>query len=63
MLRSMITATNTMNQLQQQLDAIGHNLANIDTNGYKKNEHNLSRIDETRAEQSAGSSKRNRQID
>lgn len=36
MLRSMITATNTMNQLQQQLDAIGHNLANIDTNGYKK---------------------------
>ncbi|MED1438583.1 flagellar hook-basal body protein [Aeribacillus composti] len=36
MLRSMITATNTLNQLQQQLDAIGHNLANIDTNGYKK---------------------------
>lgn len=36
MLRSMITATNTMTQLQRQIDVIGHNLANIDTNGYKK---------------------------
>ncbi|MFT4416394.1 flagellar hook-basal body protein [Fredinandcohnia humi] len=32
----MITATNTMSQLQKQLDIIGNNLANIDTTGYKK---------------------------
>ncbi|RAK20411.1 flagellar basal-body rod protein FlgG [Anoxybacillus vitaminiphilus] len=36
MLRSMITAANTMNQLQQQLDVISHNIANINTNGYKR---------------------------
>lgn len=36
LLRSMINATNTMNQLQKQMDHIGHNLANLDTNGYKK---------------------------
>ncbi|WP_243291942.1 flagellar hook-basal body protein [Bacillus sp. FJAT-47783] len=36
LLRSMITATNTMNQLQKQIDTIGHNMANLDTNGYKK---------------------------
>ncbi|WLR41615.1 flagellar hook-basal body protein [Bacillus carboniphilus] len=35
MLRSMITATNTMGQLQTQLDSISNNLANTDTNGYK----------------------------
>ncbi|MFC4321945.1 flagellar hook-basal body protein [Litchfieldia salsa] len=34
--RSMITATNTMTQLQKQLDLIGHNMANVNTNGYKK---------------------------
>jgi flagellar basal-body rod protein FlgG len=38
MLRSMITATNTMGQLQKQLDTIGSNLANIDTQGYKRTE-------------------------
>ncbi|KHF28236.1 flagellar hook-basal body protein [Anoxybacillus sp. EFIL] len=36
MLRSMITAANTMNQLQQQLDVISHNIANVNTTGFKK---------------------------
>lgn len=35
MLRTMITATNTMSQLQQQMDIIGNNLTNSDTAGYK----------------------------
>lgn len=35
MLRTMITATNTMSQLQSQLDVIGNNLANSSTYGYK----------------------------
>ena len=35
MLRTMITATNTMSQLQSQLDVIGNNLANSSTHGYK----------------------------
>ncbi|WP_088009553.1 flagellar hook-basal body protein [Indiicoccus explosivorum] len=35
MLRTMLTATNTMNQLQQHMDTIGHNLANSSTAGYK----------------------------
>ena len=32
---SMITATNTLSQLQKQLDIISNNLANLDTTGYK----------------------------
>jgi flagellar basal-body rod protein FlgG len=32
---SMITATNTLSQLQKQMDIIGNNLANLDTTGYK----------------------------
>ncbi|MDP4171689.1 MAG: flagellar hook-basal body protein [Bacillota bacterium] len=32
---SMITATNTLNQLQKQMDLISNNLANLDTTGYK----------------------------
>lgn len=32
---SMITATNTLGQLQKQMDIISNNLANIDTTGYK----------------------------
>jgi flagellar basal-body rod protein FlgG len=43
-LRSMITAANTMNQLQQQLDVISHNIANINTNGYKKRETNFGEL-------------------
>jgi flagellar basal-body rod protein FlgG len=32
---SMVTATNTMSQLQKQMDIISNNLANLDTTGYK----------------------------
>lgn len=35
---SMITAVNTMSQLQKQLDVIGNNIANVDTTGYKSKE-------------------------
>ncbi|HLR09935.1 MAG TPA: flagellar hook-basal body protein [Sporosarcina sp.] len=35
MLRTMITAANTMGQLQQNLDVVGNNLANSATHGYK----------------------------
>lgn len=34
----MFTATNTLSQLQKQMDMISHNLANIDTAGYKRRE-------------------------
>jgi flagellar basal-body rod protein FlgG len=40
----MITATNTMGQLQKQLDTIGHNLANIDTQSYKRTETSFSEL-------------------
>ncbi|WP_423408439.1 flagellar hook-basal body protein [Heyndrickxia sp. MSNUG] len=36
--RTMITATNTLSQLQKQMDMISHNMANIDTAGYKRRE-------------------------
>jgi len=36
--RTMITATNTLSQLQKQMDIVSHNMANIDTNGYKRKE-------------------------
>jgi flagellar basal-body rod protein FlgG len=32
----MLTATNTLSQLQKQMDVISHNIANVDTTGYKK---------------------------
>lgn len=35
MIRTMMTAANTMGQLQQNLDVVGHNLANVGTHGYK----------------------------
>ncbi|GLC87910.1 flagellar hook-basal body protein [Lysinibacillus piscis] len=38
MLRTMITATNTMGQLQNKLDTISNNIANSNTHGYKKRE-------------------------
>jgi|SRR5690625_727613 len=38
MLRTMITATNTMNQLQHQFDIIGNNLANSSTHGFKSSQ-------------------------
>ncbi|WP_050616559.1 flagellar hook-basal body protein [Bacillus testis] len=34
--QSMITATNTLSQLQQRIDLIGTNMANADTTGYKR---------------------------
>lgn len=33
--RTMVSASNTMSQLQQKIDSIGNNLANTDTTGYK----------------------------
>ncbi|MDQ0233230.1 flagellar hook-basal body protein [Metabacillus malikii] len=44
MLRTMISATNTMGQLQKQLDTIGHNLANVDTQGYKRTQTGFSEL-------------------
>lgn len=38
MIRTMISASNTMSQLQQQLDTIGNNMANSNTNGFKAKE-------------------------
>lgn len=34
--RTMLTASNTLNQLQKQMDVISHNIANVDSTGYKK---------------------------
>ncbi|MGE7763696.1 flagellar hook-basal body protein [Peribacillus sp. NPDC096540] len=34
--RSMITATNTLNQLQSKIDQISNNIANVDTTAFKK---------------------------
>jgi flagellar basal-body rod protein FlgG len=42
--RSMITATNTMTQLQKQLDNISHNIANVNTVGFKKRETNFQEL-------------------
>lgn len=44
MSRIMYTASNTMTQLQQQIDVIGNNLANSDTNGYKRGEASFSEL-------------------
>lgn len=41
---SMITAGVSMGQLQQQIDTIGHNLSNLDTNGYKGREVQFSSL-------------------
>ncbi|MCM2590802.1 flagellar hook-basal body protein [Rossellomorea marisflavi] len=40
--RMMVTATNTLGQLQKQMDLIGNNLSNADTTGYKKREATFS---------------------
>lgn len=40
----MITATNTLGQLQKQMDMIGHNLSNSDTIGYKRREATFSEL-------------------
>ncbi|GGE85129.1 flagellar hook-basal body protein [Priestia taiwanensis] len=39
--RMMSTATNTMGQLQTQLDIISNNIANLNTTGYKRREANF----------------------
>lgn len=44
MLRTMITATNTLSQLQTQLDNISGNIANSSTNGYKTKQANFSEL-------------------
>ncbi|CAH0345105.1 flagellar hook-basal body protein [Bacillus sp. CECT 9360] len=36
--RTMITATNTLGQLQHKMDMISNNISNIDTNGFKRKE-------------------------
>ncbi|MFB1082125.1 flagellar hook-basal body protein [Jeotgalibacillus sp. JSM ZJ347] len=44
MIRNMVTATNTMNQLQQQLDLISNNIANSGTTGYKQTTANFNSL-------------------
>ena len=44
MLRSMITATNTLTQLQKQLDTVSSNIANSATTGYKAQQANFSEL-------------------
>ncbi|EZP75280.1 flagellar hook-basal body protein [Parageobacillus genomosp. 1] len=44
MLRSMLTAANTMNQLQKQLDVISNNIANSDTTGFKRRDANFAEL-------------------
>ncbi|KIL76534.1 flagellar hook-basal body protein [Bacillus badius] len=36
--QTLITSANTLSQLQQRLDILSHNIANIDTTGYKRRE-------------------------
>ncbi|RCW77417.1 flagellar hook-basal body protein [Saliterribacillus persicus] len=44
MTRMTMQAAVTMGQLQKRLDVIGHNVANINTNGYKTRESNFSSL-------------------
>ncbi|MEL3960167.1 flagellar hook-basal body protein [Lysinibacillus endophyticus] len=44
MIRTMITATNTLGQLQQQIDTISNNIANSNTTGYKAREARFSEL-------------------
>ncbi|MGZ7246541.1 flagellar basal body protein, partial [Streptococcus pyogenes] len=44
MLRTMITATNTMGQLQNKLDTISNNIANSNTTGYKAKEASFNEL-------------------
>lgn len=41
MIRTMATVTNTLSQLQNQIDVIGNNLANSSTHGYKASQANF----------------------
>ncbi|WP_458353856.1 flagellar hook-basal body protein [Peribacillus frigoritolerans] len=40
--RTMMTATNTLNQLQSKIDQISNNIANVDTTAYKKTQTSFS---------------------
>nr|WP_241198601.1 flagellar hook-basal body protein [Cytobacillus horneckiae] len=40
----MITATNTLSQLQKQMDIASHNLSNVSTTGYKRRETSFSEM-------------------
>ena len=44
MLRTMVTATNTLTQVQKQLDTISSNIANSSTTGYKSQQANFSEL-------------------
>lgn len=44
MLRTMITATNTLSQIQNQLDTISTNIANSNTHGYKAQQANFTEM-------------------
>lgn len=44
MLRTMITASNTLTQLQQKLDTVSNNVANANTAGYKTKEATFSEL-------------------
>lgn len=44
MLRSMLTAANTMNALQERLDTISHNIANSNTVGFKRREASFAEL-------------------
>ncbi|SOB90167.1 flagellar basal-body rod protein FlgG [Ureibacillus xyleni] len=44
MIRTMITATNTLGQLQQQIDTISNNISNSNTTGYKAKEARFSEL-------------------
>lgn len=43
-MQSMLTAATTMSQVQQQLDTISNNIANIDTTGFKKKLANFNEL-------------------
>lgn len=42
--QTMITATNTLNQLQKQMDIISNNLSNLDTTGFKSRQANFNAL-------------------
>lgn len=44
MLRTMLTATNSLNQVQKQIDTISNNIANVNTTGYKAKEARFSEM-------------------
>jgi len=59
--QSMLTATNTLRQLQDKIDTISHNVANVDTNGYKSKQASFTDLLVPANQQPAGYIQRNRQ--